>query len=268
MQYNTQRFTQVLLKYIEGGFPEKALELLKNCLASDNIFFNDILTLQSEYAELKRREYLGLDSDKTRMRQIGNATIEYLRLCAKHYSPNIELVYFPSEINQNKKSTPQKKRTPTISKRQQNMAKNIVTQTKSRIKELFMYLGILCFLGLIIYLKYYNTGSSEENNSSILSSEKNVRKIGEAIFIDQYERFEEAFEQKKQYDNSKKFRLSIIKVTGEPMPFKIIVFENGNLSSTMVDVKKIWPNARIRDFSRVCQTFKYDDSLQCFRCDQ
>lgn len=89
MEYYTQQFTQHVQKYIEQGHTDLALELLGKCLPKDNHFFAEILTLQNQYNELKRRENLGLDSDKMRMREISFVTVEYLRRIEKHYSPKI-----------------------------------------------------------------------------------------------------------------------------------------------------------------------------------
>lgn len=262
MEYNTQQFTQHVRKYIEGGHTGRALEVLSNCLPKDNLFFTDILTLQSQFNELKRQEHLGLDADKMRMRNIVHATAQFLVLIEKQYSPKIPLVAFPSDYPPQRRSSNPKKRRSSTSKKQPIpiMARNAITQTKSHVKNLFMYLGILLVVGLFVYLNYFREVTSNSNDK--------VSKFGEVIFLDQFERFEEADAQKRKYVNSKWFRISILKVVGVPMPYKILILQNGNLSETMVEAKKVWPLARYLNYSTKCRgDILYDDSLQCYRCD-
>ncbi len=104
MEFSTQQFTQHVRNYIEGGHTGQALEILGKCLRKDNPIFTDILILQNQFNEIKRREYLGLDADKTRIREIGYATAQYLELLEKKYPSIIDLIYLPpgdSDIIQN-----------------------------------------------------------------------------------------------------------------------------------------------------------------------
>ena len=260
MEYNTQQFTQHVRNFIERGYTGQALEVMVNCLPHNNLFYTEILTLQNQFNALKRQEYLGLDADRMRIREIGYATAEYLLYIEKHYYPKIDLHAFPSTNKLQSQNINRKKRKSSTSKKQTIpvMARNAVAQTKSHVKNLFMYLGILLVFGLIIYVNYFKEGPSAEVKTS----------IGEVLFLDQFERFDEADEQKKKYAKSRWFRVSILKVIGEPLPYKIIIIENANLSNTMAEAKKVWPNARYLDFSKKCRSIPYDESLQCYRCDQ
>ncbi len=266
-QYNTQQFTNQIRRIIERGETSYALEMLVYSLPENNIYRNDFISLLSEYEELKRYELLGLTKDTERMQRIRFATLEFLQNLEKNYYPVIELSNVPDAKPLQPKKKPvssRPKKRSTVRSPKPLPIESIKKNVQIHINRLILY-GLL-FIMIIgfVYVKCFRTIVSAPVQSQFLTSEDGEAKyIGLAILLNQFERFEDADTERKEY---RKKNISVLQIKGDTKPFKTVIIAERNLDKILNDVQKTWPQATVNNYGVTCPTFRYEKSVSVYIC--
>ena len=267
MQYNTQRFTSQIRSIIERGETGQALEMLVYSLPEYNPFRNDFVSLLGEYEELKHHELLGIANDPDRRQRIRYATVEFLQNLERHHYPTIELANAPLSTSTRPKrkasSTHTKKRRtaqPQKTVPAQSIKKNVETHVVRFVLYGLAFVAVAAlFYSQCLQPKQYTVQPSQ----SFLADNSDVKHIGLFILLNQFERFEDADAERKQY---KKRPISILHLNGDTKPFKTVIISDRNLDKILYDVQTTWPQAALSDYSSTCPTFRYEKSVAVYIC--
>lgn len=267
MQYNTQRFTAQIRSIIERGETGRALEMLVYSLPEYNPFRNDFVSLLGEYEELKHHELLGIANDPDRRQRIRYATVEFLQNLERHHYPTIELANAPlatstrpkrkaSSTQTKKRRTAQPQKTVPV----QSFKKTIVTHANR-----FVWYSLAFLVAAFIFYKQCLQPNQQpvRPTQSLVSENLDVKHIGLFILLNQFERFEDADAERKQY---KKRSISILHINGDTKPFKTVIISDRNLDKILYDVQTTWPQAALSDYSDTCPTFRFEKSVAVYIC--